>query len=687
MQLQACDKCGAQFDVSGFAQGQQFSCGACGQVLTAHAVAAAGRPARVPGQRTPGSAPAAARTAAASAAPAPAARPGGAPMSRGRAGRGPQYTPPKREDAPAAAERPARRARGTRDAAGPRPGAPGGPGKGLVLGGIGVVALIVVALVAFGGDQQTDDPTGPGGTQAAGGGTPAGPPAEPARPTETLEQVMGEYLRNPPTVRHQYKAFIARLKALDDPGAASALKQVYRDYVEGPGGDDREAREALGYRRFDYEVPGDIAFRDFPYMRAVDAAAHKEWFGPDEDDAWELAVKARAETEEHRRRLVEDRSFRAGVEARALLAQDQHFREYNYATRWADPYLICYASSQDRMSEFDLLSIEDPAERRRKLDELHQRRRRFDAVLDEKAAIFTQLYKHFLDRYGEKLRLKHLMDEYGGRPDYPVGVRSFADGQPLIIWIFDSKASFDEFHTKIKQEPIPHNVAGYFSPQTGYVYLYDEGENPENRVFEINKNVHEGVHQLEHWFTRQRNKWRKPLPGQDFFGEGIAEYVGSVQMQPDQALKFIGVNVPRLKNMQQAKKQLDAGGGKYPIFPIRELTRFTSYGEVQGWGATEWRLHPDLVLSLFYQQSWAFVYFLNEYKDGKYRERFLTFFDLVLHRETGFGKGSEAFREAFRIRADEDWEDLDEEFRAFVTDDLMKRDATQYDYTPPKRAS
>ena len=35
MKLQACSKCGAQFDVSTFSAGQQFTCGSCGQVLTA----------------------------------------------------------------------------------------------------------------------------------------------------------------------------------------------------------------------------------------------------------------------------------------------------------------------------------------------------------------------------------------------------------------------------------------------------------------------------------------------------------------------------------------------------------------------------------------------------------------------------------------------------------------------------
>lgn len=676
MQLQACDKCGAQFDVAAFAKGQQFSCGACGQVLTAHAASA--RAGRVPGSAGGSGTPA-------PAAAAPSRKPGGAGK------RGAQYTPPQRESSAASSERPsrrtapgrepkARRAGGTRGSGGAQ-GA-GGPNKGLIIGGIGLVVLIVLGLVVFGGGEDASNTQGGNNTASNAAETQA---PVPVAPTETAAQVLAEYLGNKPTMARHFKAFIDRLKVIDDVAAKEALKTVYRDYVDGPGSDDVEARKALGYKHFSYEIPGDLSFRDFPYMRAVEAASQREWFSPDEDDAYQIALEAQKQTEDHYQKMIDDRSFRAGVQARALLAQDQYFREYNYATRWAEPYLICYASAQERMSKFDLLSIADPAERRRKMDELEQRRKQFESVLDEKAKIFTQLYKYFLDRYGERLNLKHLMEEYGGRPDYPVGVRTMADGLPLIVWIFDSKESFNEFHTKIKQEPIPHNVAGYFSPQTGYVYLYDEGTNPDNRVFEINKNVHEGVHQLEYWFTRQRNKWRKPPPGQDFFGEGIAEYTGSVQMGDDQTLKFIGVNVPRLKSMQRNRQELEARGSSYRIFPIERLTGFTTYGEVQGWGAQEWKLHPDFVLGTFYEQSWAFVYFLNEYKNGAYKDRFLTFFDLVLHAETGISKGSQAFREAFRIRDDEDWEDLDREFQKFVSEDLMKRNPAQYDYRPPTR--
>jgi hypothetical protein len=67
----------------------------------------------------------------------------------------------------------------------------------------------------------------------------------------------------------------------------------------------------------------------------------------------------------------------------------------------------------------------------------------------------------------------------------------------------------------------------------------------------------------------------------------------------------------------------------------------------------------------------------------------MEFFNLVLHREAGVKDGQnltpKSFREAFRIRAEEDWEDLNEEFQAFVKEDLMKRNPAQWDYSPPTR--
>ena len=712
MKLQSCTACGAQFDLSEFTAGQQFSC-PCGAVLTAGAAAAApppAPPARTPG-RTPGAAartpgPVARRTGPASP-PAGArlgARPPGGPAKvvkggPGSAAKGPQYQPVQRagqaKAAPAAPKAPAggRRTRSETSGAeaAPRSGRPAprggaGPNRGLLIGAGLVVMLVVVLLLALGGDDSTAKGTGGGGESASNGGSSGAHTPPPVVPSETPQEVMAQYANERPTTLSAYMGFIGRLKAIGGDEAEQKLQRVYKDFIAGPGRDQKEARAALGYKEFPHQVPEDIAFREYPYLKAVDIAYNKHWFGPDETEEYDLAMSAWKQTEEHFEKLVNDHKFRAADNARSLIAHDQFFKDYNYAARWAEPYLICYAST-DRLSEYDLLS-EDKETRKRKLEELKEKRKAYEAVLDEKALIFQQLYKEFFGRYKDSLGLKPLMAPYGGREDYPIGVRSYQDGAPMVVWIFDSKKAFNEYHTKVKQDNSIHpNVAGYFSPATSYVYLYDEPEAGDNRVFEINKNVHEGTHQLEFWFTRQRNKWRKPHPGQDWFGEGIAEFIGSTHLYADGRLEFLGVNVPRLKSMQQGAKALERQGQKYRKFPVEQLVSFGNYGEVRGWGATTWSLNPDLVLLMFYEQSWAFTYFLNTYDNGKYKERFDKFFDLVLHRETGVSKGADAFKQSFRIRDEDDWEELNDAFHKFIDDVLMKMDPAKYDYTPPARGS
>src|SRR5207253_166896 len=107
----------------------------------------------------------------------------------------------------------------------------------------------------------------------------------------------------------------------------------------------------------------------------------------------------------------------------------------------------------------------------------------------------------------------------------------------------------------------------YFSPLTGWVYLYDEAD---NREFEVNKTVHEGTHQLEHWFQKQKREWGHPVVPQSFFGEGFAEYIGAVQMAPDRSLTFHGINRPRIEYLRSAVKSLDADGKNMLVFPLKD---------------------------------------------------------------------------------------------------------------------
>jgi hypothetical protein len=250
------------------------------------------------------------------------------------------------------------------------------------------------------------------------------------------------------------------------------------------------------------------------------------------------------------------------------------------------------------------------------------------------------------------------------------------------VWIFSDKKAFDEYHTYTKN-PIPSNVAGYFSPGTGWVYLYDE--EGADREFEVNKNVHEGTHQLEHWFQRQKREWATPVVPQSFFGEGFAEFMGSVLMAKDRTLTFTGINRPRLESLKGIKKEFAGKNMKMKLFPLKELTGFEGYGNVQAWGVQNWGFNPQFVLGFFYIQSWAFVYFLNDFEKHKYQQKFNKYLDDMLnHPRDSSGYAAEKFRKEFGMNTDDDWKKMQKEFDGFI-DQLLKMDSDKLGEKPPAR--
>ena len=386
--------------------------------------------------------------------------------------------------------------------------------------------------------------------------------------------------------------------------------------------------------------------------------------------AWE-------KTEAHARRIESDPTFRALDGARREIDRDPRFKNYNYEAIFASPYLICY-SSDERLSEEDFLKLK-PKERAVKLAELEKSREVFRRTLAEKSKIYQQLYKEFLKRYGESCELKDLMSPFGGRPDLGQGKYSYRDGCPMIIWIFLDHKAFDEYHEVVAKERIDPGVAGYFSPATGWVYLYDG----DDREFEVNKNVHEGTHQLEHWFQMQKREWGKPIVPQSFFGEGFAEFMGAVNMAPDRTLKFHGINRPRIEFLKRAKEDLAKGGKPLYVFPLKVLVEFEGYGNVRQWTAEHWGIDGIL---FFYAQSWALVYFMNEASNHKYQKNFTQFLDDMLNhpKEGGQGYAFEHFKKSMKIKSEDDWKKLDKEFGDFYAK-LIQMDTKTVGEPPPSK--
>jgi hypothetical protein len=684
--LQACPKCGAQFDVSAFAPGSQFTCGACGAVVTAGAPAPA--VGRVPGSSRASAAPASAASSTRHGAATPGAAARGGPSAPSR---GPQYRPVERHQQPgAAAATPVaahgegRRERGSRER--PERGA-GSKRRGnaaVVLGAVGGLVLVVVlAVVLLAGKKEPDPATGggtnvgstqgPGGAPGTGtgGGTNAAGAPPPVVVQDTVASLDAERAGKTGVATSKKTDWMKRYKVIATPEAMERAKAVAKDLIETADPADpgvKIAHELLGDVEFRHPIPESISFMKYPFIRAVEEANARRWFPADDKEQYELAKKAWDRTVKHGERLLNDRVYRALDNVRAQsIDRDDAFKDYNYEAYFASPYLICY-SSKERMDEADLLKM-SKAERKKALDELDKKRERWHKVLAEKGRIFQQTYAEFMKRYGEACDLKDLMAEYGGRSDYPIGKRSYMDGCPLIVWIFDNKEAFREYHKKVDRGGIDEGVAGYFSPKSGWVYLYDE--DAHGREFEVNKNVHEATHQLQHWFTAQKNDWQtQARVPQSWFGEGFAEYMGAVTMDSDRNLTFVGLNRPRLGSNQQVEKMFKSQNKPLPIFPLQDLVGFEGYGAVTQYAGEKWGGQgASASMQLFYCQSWAFVYFLNEFQGGKYRAKFLKYVEEVLN----LNHKASHFKRAFDIKSDADWASLQKEFSTYFTKELLPK--------------
>jgi hypothetical protein len=158
-------------------------------------------------------------------------------------------------------------------------------------------------------------------------------------------------------------------------------------------------------------------------------------------------------------------------------------------------------------------------------------------------------------------------------------------------------------------------------------------------------------------------------------------------MQKDRTLKFIEVNVPRLLDLKGTKEALKRmGRDEYPIFPVEALISFESYGAMSQWVQATWGLEPA-AMGLFYQQSWAFTYFIHNFQNGKYKDAWLKYFDAVLDRQTGLTMNKPVFMRVFKIRDEEEWDEIQADWEKYLKEVIlpMAEDTSKWSYDPPAR--
>lgn len=483
---------------------------------------------------------------------------------------------------------------------------------------------------------------------------------------------------------------LATCVAVGGPGAEAKAREIAQELLDTCDPDDEEVRRLLGWTdfqadvlgrrlaRFEDPIPEAIANRrGYPFLDAVVDLNARRWLrDPAEIERAHAAVAA---MREHRRRLETDRLYRLGDARRANLAIDPHLEDHGTATAWRPPHLVCFVRGES-LSEFDLRKVTDWRRRRQVRAAFEARSRALGPHAERAARVLAQLYAEFLRRYGERHDLRPLDAPFGGRPELGPRVRSFEDGVALTVLVFADQRAYQAFHLRHLGGPRRPGDRGYYDPRTGRIVTYDPGTAPEDRDQYVRTLLRLGTYQLLDWFTRQRSRWGRSAVGQECIGAGLAGCLSGVRIGEDLALEFTGIDVDLLDGARSIAAALAERDRAYPLRPLRELLGITSYAELGASRFADDAVAPDpwsptsAPLALYFQQSWMLVRFLQEHDAGRYREGFARYLDAYLERETQHGNARDVFMRCLGIQ-DEDWSRLDTELRAFVEDDVLKREA------------
>jgi hypothetical protein len=280
--------------------------------------------------------------------------------------------------------------------------------------------------------------------------------------------------------------------------------------------------------------------------------------------------------------------------------------------------------------------------------------------------------------------LKDYVEFFRARWMEPLGLPEFAPEDLLFVCVFGDRASFDAYVAELGFVTQP-GLLGCFNPADGWVLLYDD-ELDRRRV--ESSLAHELTHQLHWHFSkdpggRLGNHMR--VLRAIWFTEGWADYAGWCDRREGRH-RFARTAPERIALLRKARE------AKFPLYPLRRLVRSEDYATYlddlrRHWlpgrielpeSEAEQRELDSFLLQLLYAQSWAFLRFLHEGADGRYRERVLRFMRATTNGFAEYRTPStrplahEVFARILGLKEPKDWEQLQGEYDAYVEDLLRE---------------
>jgi ribosomal protein S27E len=276
--------------------------------------------------------------------------------------------------------------------------------------------------------------------------------------------------------------------------------------------------------------------------------------------------------------------------------------------------------------------------------------------------LHTQPYLIALER-SDRFIAKELVEEYARRMEtiHLAFRREMGDalGLPRVndtllkVVILNSRESFDRYCEKRDKKRMAPAIKGLYEYREKRILTYYDLSAPYEVL------LHEGTHQLVHYYTLRETEGRK-IPTSYWFQEGLGTYFEGYRRKIDGEIVLDpGVNSQRLPTLKQILLQQD----RRDFIPLTMLVGMT-VDEFWDWFERGMLTEPAEVTrkaQLYYAESWAFAHFLRQ-AGGNHRK----VFDAYFRREIA-GTGSKAvFEELVRTELGVDLPQLEDQFVKYI---------------------
>jgi hypothetical protein len=346
-----------------------------------------------------------------------------------------------------------------------------------------------------------------------------------------------------------------------------------------------------------------------------------------------------------------------------------------FESRWAAPFLICAAQGEPRAPADPEPTVERPVERR-PLAELAREPDRFAGLLSATAQTAQAVYQRMLAEYGTELGLRPLEAEHGGRPDLGMGVRSFPDGFPLVLWMWVGETSPARERWGDWQATQFGQAAGLVRRRQ-LVWFIGDGEECTQvssrdgagtaESMDPDRTVGAVVATLLQAFGRQANKWTNfdgrsgviPLG----LGDHYARWLNARDGGQDPGL-FLSEYLALRRHFASSDRPWPV-----PWIPLDVLLASARSIEVRQW-MQDRGLSGDLGVLVLRAQAAGLARFLGASDDPGRRAAWTGALRAFLER----GRPREGVQKALNVRDEDDWEALQKEFESFM-DGLVRVEA------------